>query len=808
MKILMMGYIWEVYLEQYDLWLKVKLKNIYDQNDHIMGSLLKFKDITRLKKAEDELMLFEHKSRAIIEAIPDMMFILNREGEILDFKYDDKKVLAIPPHRVMGSNIRDIGLGASDLEDIMAKIKNTLDEGCLNLFEYELPVADSVGYFEARFIKLNSSEVLVIVQDISQLKEIQKCLQKSESLYRSIFNNTGVATAIIDKEGYFSLVNEKMEQFLGDDLEELVAKKWMDYGHPYDISLLREYHQICQNTQQIQSYQSRFIDSKGETHLAQITMDKIPDQERYVVSMVDITPLKKAQSKLEESEKKYREIFENVQDVFYQLDSAGRIIDISASIYRYTGYTREELIGENWEFLNIPHREWEKLINTIKEEDEVVNYEIQIKNRNQRKILFSINAQVLRNTDGEIKGVQGSFRDISDYKKMEQELKYQLELETLLVDISKNFINQKAEMVDTAINEALKRIGEFIRADRSYLFQINPEGDQLTTTHKWCQDDSLEDNLEDLKLSDFRWSKNIIKKTGQLYIPSVSDLPPAALKEKSILEYYNIQAMIGVGLKLHGKMRGFIGFDSKQKNTRWSKQNIDLLVVMGEIITNLLEKKYAEEAINHALQEKELLLKEIHHRVKNNMQIISSLLNLQKNYVEEEKLRQVLKESQGRIKTMCMVHEKMYQSESLSKINFTTYLQQLMEDLFYTYGVSSLKIKPVLQIDEVEINIETAIPLGLIVNELLTNSLKYAFPDDIKGRILIKFYQEEGRLNLIVSDNGVGLPDDLIIEETNTLGLKLVKSLAQQLDADLLVNKNNGACFKIVFQELDYEDRL
>jgi two-component sensor histidine kinase len=209
-----------------------------------------------------------------------------------------------------------------------------------------------------------------------------------------------------------------------------------------------------------------------------------------------------------------------------------------------------------------------------------------------------------------------------------------------------------------------------------------------------------------------------------------------------------------------------------------------------------------------SLKEKEVLLREIHHRVKNNMQIISSLLNLQVNYEEEEKVQQVLKDSQGRIKSMAIVHEKLYQSTSLSEINFGSYLKQLIKDIFFSYGISAEKIIPVLVAEDININLDTAIPLGLIVNELITNSIKHAFKGRDNGTLKITFQEIDDGLILKVCDDGVGLGPDVDIDSSKTLGLKLVKNLAMQLDADLEIGRDKGTSFTFKFREIGYNDRI
>ncbi len=165
--------------------------------------------------------------------------------------------------------------------------------------------------------------------------------------------------------------------------------------------------------------------------------------------------------------------------------------------------------------------------------------------------------------------------------------------------------------------------------------------------------------------------------------------------------------------------------------------------------------------LNSILNEKELLVQEVHHRVKNNLQIISSLLNLQSSYINDDKSREDLRESENRVKSMSMVHEGLYRSNDLSKINFQTYLKNLITKLSISYGIDSDKIKINLEISNIKIAIDTAIPLGLLITEILTNSIKYAFPNG-KGKIDLLFWKEDRYFNMILKDNGIGMSSDYV----------------------------------------------
>jgi len=220
---------------------------------------------------------------------------------------------------------------------------------------------------------------------------------------------------------------------------------------------------------------------------------------------------------------------------------------------------------------------------------------------------------------------------------------------------------------------------------------------------------------------------------------------------------------------------------------------------------NISERKRAEDQIKASLQEKEVLLKEIHHRVKNNLQVISSLLNLQIGYIEDKHSIDVLKESRNRVKSMALIHGKLYESKDLSRIDFAEYIQNLAGCLFRSYGVIPGVITLKINAGDVLLGIDTAIPCALIINELISNSLKHAFPAGSKeSEIRISLRSDnDNKFTLIISDNGVGFPKDLHFRNTETLGLQLVMTFVKQLRGTIELDESGGTEFKITFVPIE-----
>ncbi|MCK4330464.1 hypothetical protein KAX02_11560 [candidate division WOR-3 bacterium] len=213
--------------------------------------------------------------------------------------------------------------------------------------------------------------------------------------------------------------------------------------------------------------------------------------------------------------------------------------------------------------------------------------------------------------------------------------------------------------------------------------------------------------------------------------------------------------------------------------------------------------KQAEEQIQKDLKEKEIMLQEIHHRVKNNLQIISSLLNLQSRYIKDEQSLELFRDSQNRVRSMALIHERLYQSRDLASIPFAEYIKKLTSGLYSVYGVDPDRVVLKIETDDVFLGIDQAIPCGLIINELVSNSLKHAFPETWQGKAEIKIALHQiksEKIELIVSDNGVGIPEKLDFRKTESLGLNLVTLLAEeQLQGKVELDRKEGTRFQIKF---------
>lgn len=269
-------------------------------------------------------------------------------------------------------------------------------------------------------------------------------------------------------------------------------------------------------------------------------------------------------------------------------------------------------------------------------------------------------------------------------------------------------------------------------------------------------------------------------------------------------------------IKNGGKGQNEMKFIKKDGNYIYVLNNVSSIIDNNEYIgclaltSDITESKKAEEVIEQSLKEKDTLLREIHHRVKNNMQIISSMLSLQSTYINDQEVLNIFKESQNRVKSMALVHEKLYASHDMCKIEVKDYINDIVHNLSSLYVLNPDVIDFEVNTDNISFDIDTAIPVALIINELVTNSLKYAFPIKLNEtmfnpanpmKIEINFKSNNGEYEILVKDNGIGLPKDFDFDNISTLGLNIVKVLVEQLDGIIEILKTEGTAFRIIFKE-------
>ena len=493
-----------------------------------------------------------------------------------------------------------------------------------------------------------------------------------------------------------------------------------------------------------------------------------------------------------------RDLIEGSVDPLFIIDPEDKIKDINKAVELITGYSRDQLIGNDFsDYFNNPDKA-KAGFEEVFREGFVKDYPLEILHKNGDTTSVLYNASVYKDEKGQTIGVFAAARDISQLKTAEEELKEHMDNLEITVKNRTDELIHANELLKTEIKERKKMEKDLSESEKRYSLTL----------------DAINDGLWDWDVSsgDVFFSDNYYKMLG--YNPG--DFPANYNSWRLLVHPDDIDSL---EKQLQKSVKSGIGFEIdlriKTKSGKWlcvstrgKEIEKDLAGNPTRIVGTLRDRTdrvNAEKNIKESLEEKEMLLKEIHHRVKNNLMIISSLLNLQSTYIKDKESQDVFKESQNRARSMAIIHEKLYQSTDLKSIDFGDYISSLATKLFHTYNADPNIIKLKINAENILIDINTAIPLGLIVNELITNSLKYAFPDGKPGKINVDFHPKDHNFEFSVKDNGLGFPEDIDFQKTDSLGMLIVTSLTEQINGDIELDRNNGTEFKIKFPEVKFD---
>ncbi|MDO8869679.1 MAG: PAS domain S-box protein [Methanobacteriaceae archaeon] len=599
---------------------------------------------------------------------------------------------------------------------------------------------------------------LLNAKNIEKREKAEKTLQKSEKKFRDLVENINDVIFTINPEGYITYISPTIEQITSYKTNELIGQNFTIFVHPNDISDLFD---SLKNTLagKLKPTEFRVLDKDGTVLYIRTSSRPIIKQSQTIgVTGVisDVTERIKFEKALKKSEIKYRTIFEHTGTATAIIDEDTTLSLVNAEFEILSGYSKEELENnKSWtEFVAEDDLERMKNYHALRRTKASIaplNYEFQFIDRNKNIKNVLITVVLFPDSQKSL----ASLIDITDRKKAELKIKEQF-----------NFLQHLIDSINLPI----------------FYKDINGVYDGCNQAFE-----------EYLGLQ----KENIIGKT-------VYDIAPKELADKYYQMDNDLFQKLGfqvdeAPVKYADGTTHFVVFNK----TTYNDTTGNLAGLIG-IMVDISERKQSEDKIKKALEEKEMLLKEIHHRVKNNLMVISSLLNIQSKYIKDKEALGIFKESQNRAKSMALIHERLYRSSDLKRINFGDYIRTLSIDLFHTYIIDPSLIKLNMDVDDLMVDINTTVPLGLIVNELITNSMKHAFPDGRNGEITIGFHKNNDEFILSVKDNGIGFPEGLDFRQTKSLGLQLVNSLTEQIDGEIELNKTNGTCFKIIFKEIEY----
>ena len=778
------------------------------------------------------------KYEKVLKAIPDLFFIFDKDGYLRDY-YTNNTNTILPYEKLINKNIKEF-LPPKAVTSILKNIAAVLKENKPFTIRFYIPPQKI--YHEMRLISYSKDRVLAIVRDITEQEIIRLELKESEELYHKMFEHSP-DPIIIYSEGKVVEANREACKFVQvKDCSELIGKNVLDFVHPDSIEFARKrIEKMLKTKKSSELAEEKFITAKGEVRNVEVSSVPIVHKNKLsvLVTFRDITERKKAEKKLIESEQKYRELYsilrltsDSIQDMIWAKDMNKKFIFANKAICErlLSAKDTEEPLGKTDLFFAERERKkhpenpnWHTFGEICQDSDEVI---IKTKkparfdefgNVKGKYLFLDVFKAPLLDETGKMIGIVGSARDMTEEKKKEKKQKDLLEklsrqAEYLKVIDEASTLLLTTDDYEKSIEKIIEMLGMVTHSNRVYIFENSEDketGEHLMNRKfEWVSNAKPEIENPELKNLSYdyyfpRWERELAY--DKPIHGSVAKFPK---KEREILKKQDIVSILIVPIIVHNKFWGFIGFDDCYKWRKWEKSEISMLSVLANSIGSTIERFRTEEQIKKELQTKQILIKEIHHRVKNNLQVISSILRMQSAYIHDPKDIELFKVSQSRVHSMALIHENIYNSHNLASVNFKHYLTVISNHLAKIYSVQASEIVFDIDIENIDFDINQAIPCGLIANELISNAIKYSFPDKEKGKIYIGFHQAGSSYQLTIADNGIGLPENISPATVKTLGLRLVHLLTKQLKGKMTIVRKKGTKFVLEFKHENYYGEL
>jgi PAS domain S-box-containing protein len=592
--------------------------------------------------------------------------------------------------------------------------------------------------------------------------EAERVLSESEALFRASFQLSPDAVVISTLNDSTILgVSDAFVECLGYSRDEVIGKSALDLELWVDPGKRTELVDLIRQEGAVRNMETCFRakDNTVIPGLASFTTIKFDNTPCLLTTVKDMSELKEAEKALAKSEARYRYLYEKAPVMLHSIDERGRLVSVSDRWLDVMGYDRKEVIGrKSVEFLTLESRRKaeKKILPEFFRTGKVQNVPYRFVKKNGDVIDTILTAQSEYGDEEGIERSLAAITDITDLRRAEEELRESEERFRTVFELNPDVvvITRVDDGIFVDVNDAFSQTTGYGRGEvigRSILdFDIWPSPEARDECVSIIVENGCINNSE----------SRLIRKDGTII--------DGLLSSRTL--------------------------------------NLDGELHLLTIVKDVTEQKQAQEKIRKSLNEKKLLLREIHHRVKNNMQVIASLLRLQARQVDDEYVQELFEKSQSRIRSMSLVHEQLYQSEDFAHISFQDYLEKLVNNVAGTYVGDTSQITTIVDAPNLDLSIDSSIPCGLIVSELVSNAYKYAFPSGRHGTVSIKAYKDDDdMINLKIEDNGKGIPKFIDLRKMESLGLKLVYMLAEhQLSGKVEVDRKSGTRFHIRFKDTKF----
>ncbi len=743
-------------------------------------------DITERKRAEEEWAILA----SIVEHSEDAIIGKSLDGTIMSWNTGAMKMYGYSAEEAVGRHVSM--LVPPGMEDDLVYILNHIRTGdpvfrCDTIRKGKggkiIQVALTISPIKNRNGALIGAST--IARDITERKKAEEAIKKANAYNRSLIEASLDPLVTISPDGTISDVNNATIRVTGYARGELVGTDFSDYFTEPDKAKAGYERVFRDGLVRDLSLEIRHRDGRVTPVLynASVYLDDAGKELGVLASARDITEHKKAEEAIKKANAYNRSLIEASLDPLVTIRPDGTISDVNNATIQVTGYSREELVGTDFsDYFTEPEKAKAGLQQVFRD-GAVTDYPLEIRHRLGQVTPALYHASVYRDLEGRVAGIFAAARDVTERKKAEEELRKAhillekrvkertSELTQVNVHLREEIAQRKQaeSLVKKTVSElhaaiestadgiyAVDRAGRIIRYNQNFASMWNIPAEVLL---------SGEDRL-------------------------VSDYIKTRLKNPGLVKD------IGEDHDRHKDRETFdmLELSDGRIFERYSKpQKMDSLII-GRVMSyrDVTDRRRAEEKLLSSLQEKETLIREIHHRVKNNLQIISGLLDMTRMRTADPATTGILTDMMLKIKTMAQIHTRLYESKQFDRINMGSQIRDQVADLSSIYGRSGAEIHVEIDAEEIFMPVDQAIPCALVVNEILSNAFKHAFRGREHGNMRVSVTRGGGNIRIAVRDDGIGIPGDVDVYRTTSLGFKLIRSLVMQLNGAVSVTGDHG----------------
>jgi PAS domain S-box-containing protein len=799
------------------------LTTIRDQQDALRYFVAQIEDITERRRAEEALIKSEARFRTMVEASPDMIWEVDLHGTFMYISSQSREQLGYPPGDLIGRSFFSI-LKPESVSTVRDAFLVHIREKC-SFTTIEVPAQHKDG--TQRIIQIRSVPIIEIdghlrgfrgvARDITQQKVSEEALKELGAYNRSLIEASLDPLVTISHDGKIQDVNSATEKVTGYSRSELIGTDFSDYF--VDPDKAHEGYQEVFDKGIVRDYPLEIRNRGGQItpvlYNAALYHDREGNIRGIFAAARDITELKVTQDALRYSEEKYRDLAELMPQIIFETDLNGQFTYVNRFALNLFGYDSSEfekgLDISQMVIRDDADRAKRNLAGIVRGDKKSGNeYRFQLKNGN---IFTGITYLSVIEKDDRPVGLRGIIVDITERKHNEDILSLShtlldcanrtLTLPDLLMDyihILKDYTGCEAvglRLLDNEGNIPYQAYHGFSEKFYSTESPLSIRSDECMCIY--------------VIRGDTDPSQPFFTPAGSFYMNGTTKFLATVSEEdkgrtRNVCNQTGYESVALVPIRQGNRIMGLIHLADRREN----KVPLVIVQVIEEIadtIGSAIQRISAEKQVRDSLEEKEVLLREIHHRVKNNLARVISLIGLQKAQLSDPNDIAMFRDLESRIRSMSLVHESLYHSHSLSRINAQMYVQDLTQHLIQSYGPRA-DIRWEIRMGNIVLPIDVAIHCGLIITEICTNSIKYAFPEGWECtkergegcRISISMNEKDGFIILNASDNGIGIPPGTITTGPGSLGLTLVRILTKnQLHGDLEMDTTNGTAFVIRF---------